>query len=61
MAEVLPLNLTWNLQLELDGAAILWNSTIREFQRGNAHYLINALEQPFLLLKDMAALKNVKQ
>ena len=61
MAEVLPLNLTWNLQLELDGAAIPWNSTIREFQRGNAHYLINALEQPFMLPKDMAALKNVKQ
>ena len=61
MAEVLPLNLTWNLQLELDGATIPWNSTIREFQRGNAHYLINTLEQPFLLSKDMAALKNVKQ
>ena len=31
MAKVLPLNLTWNPQLELDGAAIPWNSTIREF------------------------------
>ena len=55
------LNLAWNPQLELDGAAFPWNSTIREFQRRNAHYLVNALEQPILLLKDMAALKNVKQ
>ena len=52
MAKVLPLNLTWNPQLELDGAAIPWNSTIREFQRRNAHYLVNTLEQPFLLPKD---------
>ena len=44
MAEVRPLNLAWNPRLELDGAAIPWNSTIREFQRGNTHYLANALE-----------------
>ena len=37
------------------------NSTIREFQRGKAHYLAKAREQPFLLLKDMAALKTVRQ
>ena len=47
--------------MELDGAAIPWNSTIREFQRGNAHYLADALEQPLLLPKDMDALKNVRQ
>ena len=28
---------TWNLRLEFDGATIPWNSSIREFQRGNAH------------------------
>ena len=39
-----PLNLAWNPQLELDGAAIPWNSTIKEFQKGNTHYLANALE-----------------
>ena len=31
MAEVHPLNPTWNSRLELDGAAIPWNSTIKEF------------------------------
>jgi len=60
VAEVRPLNPAWNPQLELDGAAIPWNSSIKEFQRGNAHYIINALEQPFLLLKDMATLKNMR-
>ena len=29
--EVCPLNPMWNPQLEVDGATIPWNSTIREF------------------------------
>ena len=44
VAEVCHQNLAWALQLELDGAAIPWNSTIREFQKGHAHYLAEALE-----------------
>ena len=31
VAKVCPSNPTWNLQLELDGAAIPWNSTIKKF------------------------------
>lgn len=42
-ADVHPLNPTWSLPLELVGAVIPWNSTIKEFQRGNAHYLVEAL------------------
>ena len=61
MAEMRPSNPTWNPQLELDEAAIPWNSTIQKFKKGNTHYLANALEQPLLLPKDMAALKNVRQ
>ena len=61
VAEVCLLNPAWNPRLELDVAVIPWNSTIREFQRGNTHYLANALEQPFLLQKNIAALKNLKQ
>ena len=61
VAEVCPPNPMWNPRLKLDGATTPWNSTIREFQRGNAHYLANALEQPLLLPKDMVALKNLKQ
>ena len=42
MAEECLQNPTWNHQLELDGAAIPWNSTIKEFQKRNAHYLTDA-------------------
>lgn len=49
-----------NPWLELDGAAISWSSSIREFQRGYAHYVAEALKQP-LLPKDMDALKNMRQ
>ena len=56
-----PLNSTWNPRLELDSATIPWNYSIREFQKGNAHYVAVSLEQPLLLLKDIAALKNVRQ
>ena len=61
VAEVCHQNPAWALLLELDEAAIPWNSTIREFQKGHAHYLVKGLEQPFLLLKDMVALKNMWQ
>nr|POF22007.1 hypothetical protein CFP56_35549 [Quercus suber] len=33
----------------------------KELQKGHAHYIAKALELPLLLLKDMAALKNVRQ
>lgn len=46
--------------MELDEAAIPWNSTIREFQKGHTHYLVEALK-PLLLPKDMVALKNMRQ
>ena len=37
-------NLAWDLWLEMDGAAIPWNFTIKEFQKGHAYYLVKALE-----------------
>ena len=61
VVEVCLQNPTWDPSLELDGAAIPRNSTIREFQRGNAHYLVETLEQPLLLLRDMAGLKTMRQ
>lgn len=61
VAEVRHQHPSWAPQLELDGAAIPWSSTIREFQKRHAHYLAEALEQPLLLPKDMAALKNTRQ
>ena len=54
-------HLAWNSRLELDGAAVPWSSSIKEFQRGYAHYVAVALERPHLLLKDMDVLKNIRQ
>ena len=52
---------TGALRLELDGVAISWNSTIREFKNGHAQYLAETLEQPFFLPKDTAALRHMRQ
>lgn len=60
VAKVCLQNPVWEPQLELEGAAILRSSSIREFQKGHAYYLAKALEQPFLLPKDMAVLQNVR-
>ena len=51
----------WALRLELDGAAIPWNSFIREFQKGHSSYVAKAIEQPFFLPKDMTALRHIRQ
>ena len=40
---------TWNLPLELDGAPLPLDFSIRDFQKGKARYVANALEQPLLL------------
>ena len=47
--------------IEMDGAPILYDSTIRESSRGHSMYLAQALKQPFLLPKDMETLKQMKQ
>ena len=61
MAKVCQQQRTWAPQLELDGVAIPWNSSIREFQRGHSSYIAEALEQPLLLPKDMEALRCMRQ
>ena len=48
---------TWSAQLEVDGAPIPWNASVREYQRGRARYIAEALEQPMLLPRDMDAYK----
>ena len=52
---------TWSPQLEVDGATIPWNASISNYQRGRAGYIAEALEQPFLLSRDMKAYKRFKQ
>ena len=52
---------TWSPRLDVDGTAIPWNASIKEFQKGRSGYIAEALEQPLLLLKDMKAYKRFKQ
>ena len=43
-AEVRLQQHTWSPWLEVDDAAIPWNSSIREFQRGHSAHNVEALE-----------------
>ena len=45
----------------MDGAPIPWDASVREFQKGQAGYIAEALEQPSLLPKDMDAYKRFIQ
>ena len=54
-AEVRTTPRTWSLRLEVDGASIPYNASIREYNRGQVGYIAEALEQPILLPRDMEA------
>ena len=60
-ADVRVMQRIWSPRLEVDGAPIPFNASIREFQRGQAGYIAEALEQPLLLPKDMDAYRRFKQ
>jgi len=47
--------------MELDGAPLLSNASIRDFQQGMVGYVADVVEQSLLLPKDMADLKSMKQ
>ena len=47
---------TWSPWLEVDGAAIPYNASIQEYNRGRA-----TLEQPMLLPRDMEAYRRFSQ
>ena len=49
---------TWSPKLEVDGAPIAWDASLRHYRGGHAGYVAEALEQPFLLPKDMEAYRN---
>lgn len=51
----------WNPSLELDGALLPLDSSIRDFQKGKAGYVANALKQPLLFPYDMADLRSLKK
>ena len=51
----------WSPKLELDGVAIPYTASVREYNRGRAGYIAEALEQPVLLPRDMEAYKRFSQ
>ena len=52
---------TWNPPLVLNGSPIPLDSSIKDFQKGKARYVANALKQPLLLPDDMAKLRTMKK
>ena len=49
---------TWSPALEVDGAPIAIDATLRHFRGGHAGLMVEALQQPLLLSQDMAAYKS---
>ena len=52
---------TWSPRLELDGALIPEDASVRNFQEGHSGYVAEAFEQRLFLPKDMDAYKRFKQ
>ena len=50
----------WAPQMKLDGAPLLNDASIRDFQGGTAGYVADAVEQSLLLPKDTANLKSMR-
>ena len=60
LTEVCIQHRTWSPWLKVDGAAIPWNTSVKEFQRGHSTHIAEALEQPLLLPKDMDVVRKLK-
>ena len=52
---------TWSPKLEVDGVAIPYTISVREYNRGRAGYIADVLEQPVLLPRDMKAYRRFSQ
>ena len=51
----------WSPKLELDGVAIPYTTSVREYNRGRVGYIPEALEQTVLLPWDMEAYRRFSQ
>ena len=49
---------TWSPKLEVDGASITWDTSLRHYRDGHAGHVVETLEQPFLLPKDLEAYRS---
>ena len=58
VAQVRRPNYTWSPKLEVDGVPIVYDASLRHYRGGHAGLVVEALEQPFLLPKDMEAYRN---
>ena len=61
MAQVRRPTRTWSPKLEVDGASIAWDASLRHYHGGHAGHVAKALEQPLLLPKDMETYRNFNQ
>ena len=61
MAQVRRPSRIWFPKLEVDGVPIAWDSSIRHYHGGHAGHVVEALEQPLLLPKDMEAYRNFSE
>ena len=61
MAQMHRPSCIWSPKLEVDGVPIALDSSIRHYHGGHAGHVAEALEQPFLLPKDMEAYRNFSQ
>ena len=51
----------WSPKMELDDVPIAWDTSIRNYQGGQAGHIAEALEQPLLLPRDMEAYRRFSQ
>ena len=58
MAQVRRPTHTWSPKLEVDGAPITWDASLRQYRGGHTGHVVDALEQPLLLPKDMEAYRS---
>ena len=61
MAQVRRPSRIWSPKLKVDGVPIARDSSIRHYHGGHAGHVVEALEQPLLLPKDMEAYRNFSQ
>ena len=52
-AEVRQPQRTWAPRLKMEGVAISYDASIWDVPKGHANYLVQALQQPLLLLRDI--------
>ena len=60
-AEVHRPQWTWAPRLKMEGAPISYNASIWDAQRGHTNYLVQTLQQPLLLLRDMESIQRTRQ